>query len=261
MSTRPSLSVIVPAYRCAPTVGPALSRLDAALVDAGIDFEVIVVADGDASVFREATRLASPRVRVTGYAVNRGKGFALRYGISQAAGEMVSFIDADGEIEPASLVAMVRTLVATGADIVVGSKRHPLSRVHYPQLRRLQSRLYHALTRALFDVHVGDTQTGLKVMRREVAERVLEVARVRRFAFDLEVLVLARHLGYDRISEAPVVIRHRFTSTTNLGAAARVLWDTVAIYCRLRVARRYDRADAAGWRSLAEALPPLLVAE
>jgi alpha-galactosidase len=98
----------------------------------------------------------------------------------------------------------------------------------------------------LFRVKVHDTQTGLKLMRREVSEDVLRVALVKRFAFDLELLAIADHLGYDRIIEAPVTIDYAFSSTTNLRAVFWVLVDTAAIFYRLHLRRSYSQARSHG---------------
>ena len=153
---------------------------------------------------------------------------------------------------------MARLLQLYSADVVVGSKRHPLSLVHYPWPRRLQSLAYQLLVRLLFRVKVRDTQTGLKMFRREVAERVVDAALVKRFAFDLELLVLARHFGYVRIIEAPVQIDYKFQSTTSPRAVFSVLWDTAAIFYRLRIVRWYDGAEARGLSHLIEELPAAL---
>lgn len=145
---------------------------------------------------------------------------------------------------------MVSLLQLYQADIVIGSKRHPMSEVRYPLFRQLQSRAFQLLVRVLFRFNVSDTQTGLKVMRREVATRVVDVALVKRFAFDVELLALARHFGYRRLIEAPVRIDYAFETTTDLKAVARVLWDTAAIFYRLRVRHWYDRNAAGGRRAL-----------
>src|SRR5258708_11113795 len=157
--------------------------------------------------------------------------------MANAAGDVVTFIDCDMQIHPEEIGRMARLLDLYDADVIVGSKRHPLSVVHYPAFRRLQSSCYQLLIRLLFRVRVRDTQTGLKMMRREVAERVLGVALVKRFAFDLELLAIATRLGYWRIIEAPVVIEQPFRSTTNLRAVAHILWATAAIFYRMHLPR------------------------
>jgi hypothetical protein len=93
-----------------------------------------------------------------------------------------------------------------------------------------------------------------------VAEQVIGVALVKRFAFDLELLAIAVYFGYGRIIEAPVTIRHRFKSTTSLRAAFRVLVDTLAIFYRLRIRRWYTRRSARGFAALCAGLPAPLAA-
>jgi glycosyltransferase involved in cell wall biosynthesis len=258
---RTELSVIVPAFRDGEHIGPNLQRLSRALDSTGLVWEVIVIVDGDADTYRHAHAFASEKVQVHGYQANRGKGFALRYGMTMARGGLITVLDSDMDIAPEEIGRMVRLLRLYEADVVVGSKRHPLSRVHYPLSRRIQSACYQLLVRVLFRVNVRDTQTGLKVMRREVARRVLRVALVRRFAFDLELLALARRFGFSRIIEAPVEIDYHFASTTNLRAVFRVLWDTAAVFYRLRIRRWYDRHDAPGLAAMKAALPSRILLE
>src|SRR5204863_4483305 len=124
-------------------------------------------------------------------------------------------------------------------DAVLGSKRHPMSNVHYPPARRFQSFIYQLLIRMLFQIKVRDTQTGLKLFRRQVLQEVIPLLAIKRFAFDLELLVVARQVGYRKIMEAPVDLDYRFESTADLKATWNVLWDTAAIFYRLRILRYY----------------------
>lgn len=252
------LTAVVPAYRTGPAIVTSLRRLSAALDATGLDYEVVVVADGDLDAYRFASTCASARVRVVGYQQNRGKGFALRYGIAAATGELVTFVDADMQIAPEEIGRMVKLLELYEADIVVGSKRHPMSRVDYPAFRRLQSWSYQVLVRSLFRVNVRDTQTGLKVLRREVAADVLDVAVVKRFAFDLELLAIARRFGHRRIIEAPVTIDRAFETTTDLKAVKDVLQDTAAIAYRMYVRHWYDERHGRGLAELQASTPAVI---
>jgi glycosyltransferase involved in cell wall biosynthesis len=173
--------------------------------------------------------------------MNIGKGFALSCGVDQAVGELVTFIDADMELDPANIGVFVDTMRSSNCDAVIGSKRHPESKVAYPKFRRLQSAVYQLLVRVLFNLNVRDTQTGLKLFRKEVLADVTPLLAIKRFAFDLELLVVAHRLGYRKICEAPIRLDYQFESTVDLGAAWRVLWDTAAIFYRLRILRYYDR--------------------
>jgi hypothetical protein len=127
-------------------------------------------------------------------------------------------------------------------DIIIGSKRHPESVVHYPPLRRLYSWGYQHLIHLLFRLKVKDTQVGIKMVDRRVISDVLPLLRESRFALDLELLVLAHRLGYTKIVEAPVRIEERFTSTISLKAVWLLLVDTLGLFVRFSILRQYDPA-------------------
>lgn len=239
------LSVIVPAYREAGHIQENLGKLLRELGELGRTYEVIVVSDGNTDeTAREAERVVSPHIKVIEYDRNMGKGYALRCGVSHSSGELVTFIDADMELDPRYIRGFIAVMESFDCDAVVGSKRHPMSTVRYPPTRRFQSLMYQLLIRALFRVKVRDTQTGLKLFRRKVLEEVVPLLAIKRFAFDLELLVVARQLGYKKIMEAPVNLSYQFETTADLKAAWYVLWDTAAIFYRLRFLRFYARRRA-----------------
>ena len=240
--TDPALSVIVPAYREGLRMYDNLQRLLTVLDGIGETYEVVVVSDGNTDgTAAEALRVGSDRVVVLEYPSNMGKGYALGHGVRHARGELVAFIDADMELDPVAIPTFLSMMRRADSDVVVGSKRHRLSIVHYPAYRRLQSWAYQILIRLLFNLDVSDTQVGVKLFRREVLFDALPRLAVKRFAWDLELLVVAHHLGYRKIIEGPIRLDYRFESTVRLAAAWWVLWDTAAIFYRLRIVRYYDR--------------------
>jgi glycosyltransferase involved in cell wall biosynthesis len=172
--------------------------------------------------------------------MNIGKGFALSFGVAQSVGNLVTFIDADMELDPANIRGFIELMETSGCDAVIGSKRHPKSVVHYPRFRRFQSAGYQLLVRVLFNLNVRDTQTGLKLFRRPVLAEAMPLLAIKKFAFDLELLVVSRLLGYRNVCEAPIELEYQFESTVNLASAGRVLWDTAAIFYRLRILRYYQ---------------------
>ena len=100
-----------------------------------------------------------------------------------------------------------------GLDFAIGSKRHPDSEVHYPPVRVVASWLFQQLVRLLFRLDVRDTQVGLKVFNRAVAEQVVPLLLVKRYAFDIELLAVARAFGFGRVKELPVRLDYRFTGS------------------------------------------------
>jgi glycosyltransferase involved in cell wall biosynthesis len=245
-------SVVIPAYQQEKTIVKDLERIQAVLDKIRYDYEMIVVVDGKTDkTFENAKKIKSPKIRVVGYDINKGKGHAVRYGMARAKGDPIAFIDAGMEIDPNGISMILEHMEWYDADIIVGSKRHPVSQVHYPFKRRIISRLYQLFVRIFTGLNVKDTQAGLKIFRRKVLEDVLPRLLVKQYAFDLEMLTVAHRLGYQRIFEAPVKISYNFNDLTHaatLAAMKRALTDTLAIIYRLRFLRYYDDSNKRKWR-------------
>ena len=235
-------TVIVPYFNPGGnTVAKHVTRLISVLEQSGGSFEIITVSDGSTDDSAAAVQaLAHPSTRQVLLEANAGKGQALRVGLAMARGRYLGFIDADGDIDAATFTSFVGLANMYEPDIVLGSKRHPLSNVEYPVVRRIYSWGYQQLIRALFRLNIRDSQTGIKLMKREVVAAVLPRMVEKRFAFDLELFVVARYLGFTRFFEAPVTIRHQFRSTVSLRSVYGMILDTLGIFYRLRVTRYYD---------------------
>ncbi len=243
----PKISVVMPAYNEAEHIVKNLLETVEALSAAGHDFEVIVVDDGSPDkTYLEAAKLLSSHpelVRVVHYPVNQGKGNALMWGSRFARGDLVAFLDADMDLHPSQLATFFKILDALKADVVIGSKRHHLSNVNYPMGRRIISAGYYAFIKLMFGLPVKDTQTGIKLFKREVLERVFPRVLAKRFAFDIEVLSVAHRLGY-RITDAPVTLEFQRGAFGRIRMAdiMHIALDTLAIFYRMRILRYYDRA-------------------
>jgi glycosyltransferase involved in cell wall biosynthesis/O-antigen/teichoic acid export membrane protein len=227
------LSVVLPCHNAGHGLRDVLNGLVQELRGSVDSFEIVVVSDGSTDgTVATASELREHGVRIVEYSQRVGKGHALRMGLADARGKYVAFMDGDGDIWPEAIRPFLALMELYAPDIVLGSKRHPLSDVHYPPLRRVLSWGYHTLVSVVFRVAVRDTQTGLKLLRREVVTAVLPRLVEKRYAFDLELLVAARRLGFRRVFEAPVRIDYRFSSQINIGGTARILTDTLAIAYR-----------------------------
>ncbi len=246
------ISVIIPIYKQEKTIEQDLTNIAKALQKIRFNYEIIAVVDGikTDSSYQLIKKLVLPQLKVFGYPENNGKGYAVRYGMKQAQGNYVAFIDAGMDIDPNGISMILEHMLWYEADIIVGSKRHPASKVDYPLSRKVLSWGYHLLTRCLFGVKVSDTQTGLKVFRREVVEAILPRMLMKKFAFDIEMLSIARRLGYNRIYEAPIKLdkqRFQFSSTVKWQTAFEMLWNTLAVFYRLKILRYYDDENNTAW--------------
>ncbi|HEX3461555.1 MAG TPA: glycosyltransferase [Acidimicrobiales bacterium] len=252
------VTIIVPFYNPGPRFGSHLARVVDVLEASGSTFEIIAVSDGSTEASQQVVgKFEAHGVRLITMANNGGKGSALRAGMADARGRYVGFIDADGDI-PASTIPRFLELTRSddAPDIILGSKRHPDSEVVYPLLRHAYSWCYQLLIGILFHLPVRDTQTGIKFVRRDVLSAVVPRMLEKRFAFDLELLVVARHLGYRHVVEAPVEIGERFTSTVSIHAVQGIVLDTLAIFYRLHLLKYYDRPHQAAIAPVAARTPP-----
>lgn len=248
------LSIIVPVYNQESTIRHNLHSILSELELLQIPFEIIVIIDGavDASK-QEARKVKHRSLRVYGYNTNKGKGYAVRFGMSRAKGDVIGFIDAGGEIRESGIPMLIEHMRWYNADIVIGSKRHPVSKVVYPLYRKIFSVGYQILIRILFGLSVRDTQTGLKLFKRNVLEDILPRLLVKEFAFDIEILAVSRHLGYTKIYESPIELDFNSLTTSMkklkiLNSVLGMLKDTLAVFYRLRILHYYDTGKKRSWR-------------
>lgn len=242
----PHLSLILPAYNCGRIIEGVVREVLRVLQAMDRPFEIIVVCDGSTDDTAECARLVDdPSVRVLAYPDNLGKGGAICYGIANAGGRFVGWLDADGDIRPDVIVDAIACFEREPLDAVIASKRAPGSLVDYPWNRRLYSAVFQVLVRLCFRINVRDTQVGAKVFRREALDTVSPLLLIKRYAFDLEVLAVAAEFGFDRVKEIPVRLEYGFTgSGINVEAIKRMVIDTMAIAYRIHLRHWYVRRYA-----------------
>ena len=252
------LSVVVPYFNPGDALRRTVDRLIEVLAAAGHAFEIIAVCDG--STDDSSQRLAAVedlRLRHVAHGSNRGKGAALRTGFTRARGRYIGFIDGDGDLDPAVLPDIRSRAALGGLDAVIGAKEY--ARPHGSGSRRENARRvfsagYRTLVRHLFALRVRDTQTGVKIFRREVLADVLPRCRQDRYAIDLELLAWMHRLGYRRVLEMPVVLERRGPSTITASSVLKLLADTVAL--RLWIAGQApDLADGPGTEPVETVVP------
>jgi len=239
------LTVVVPFHNPGGALRPNLERLIAVLDRSEVGYEVIAVDDGctDGSGATIAD-LADRRVRHLTFAHNQGKGEALRAGLQLGRGRYLGFIDADGDIDPRLWGPFLALMREHRPDAVVGSKRHPQSTYAMARTRRACSFGYQHLTGVLFRLPVRDTQVGIKLFRRQLLLDALPRTVERGFVFDVELLAVARRMGYRRLMEAPVALRRGELSTIRVSTVTTMLVQTLAVAWRMHVLGTYGARAA-----------------
>ena len=225
MNTPPQLSLVIPAYNESGRLLDTLQRCIARLEEHAPSWEILVVDDGSQDDPREiARRVAArdPRVRVIA-AAHLGKGGAVRRGMREARGRWRMFADADLSMD----LSHLPRFLAANADVAIASREITgARRIGEPLSRHLIGRVFNLIVRLVVVSGIGDTQCGYKMFSDRAAQRLFPMARLDGFAFDVELLYLARRAGFS-IREVPITWHHRPGSRvrfrTGLAAFLQVL--------------------------------------
>lgn len=241
-----SISLVIPSFKQEKIIVRNIESLDKVLSSLPYKYEIIVVVDGFLDkTFEKAKGVKNNNIRILGYEKNRGKGYAVKYGMLKAKGDIVGFIDAGMDINPATIPLLLDLMNFHDADIVVGSKLHPESKVNYPFARLILSWGYRTLTEFLFGFAIRDTQVGLKFFKKKIAKEVFRRVVVKQFAFDVEILAVAKALGFNKIYEGPIELDFTglstITSTSFWKVILHMLWDTFAVFYRLKILHYYNK--------------------
>ena len=207
----PHLSLIVPAYNEERRIADSMRQIGEFLAAQSFSAELIAVDDGGGPEGRAALEKAVAALpagiagRVIRHDVNRGKGAAVRTGALAACGEYVAFIDADLATPPGELSKLV-TALEGGADVAVGVRNQPGGtdmRDRRGLARRLAGKGYAWFMQRVLLPDVSDSQCPLKAFRQNAGRTMFGLQRIDTWAFDAELLFLARRLGF-RVQQVPV---------------------------------------------------------
>jgi len=257
---KPHVSIVIPAYNEAKRLGSSLEAVNNHLVDQRIKAEVILVDDGSTDATADVAGEIFSRFdktvrgRVIRYEQNVGKGYAVRTGMLAADGEVTLFSDADLSTPISEMEKLLTPIRNDEADVVFGSRALDRSLIgnHQPWRREQGGKIFNLIVRILAGLPFWDTQCGFKAFRTELFRPLLEVARIDRFGFDVELLVIANFAGL-RLMELPVRWNH------SEGSKVSVLRDSVRMIKEVREIRRnlrtgeYDRvAELIALKGVAE---------
>ena len=206
------LTIVVPAYNEGTRIYRNIIEIITQVEKFSDSFRVIVVNDGSTDETESEIKRAmatDKRVGLISYDENHGKGYAVKRGIMASKSKYTAFLDADLELPPHLLQNFLDEM--GDASIVIGSKMHPDSQVDYPPLRKVMSRVYFYFMKALFRLDTKDTQTGIKLFKTDVAQRIEKYCRCNGYSFDIEMLAIAAKLSRKTddkiiIKEMPVVV-------------------------------------------------------
>jgi len=207
----PQLSIVIPAYNESARIEHALDRVLSCVAEQGWDAEVLVVDDGskdDTAAIVQRWMAQHPRLHLVQNPGNKGKGYSVRNGLLQAAGDIVMFTDADLSA-PMEEAQRLLDAIANGADVAIGSRWMDRNRqtIHQPLYRQFFGRCFNWLTRTIMGLPYKDTQCGFKAFKRSAAQIIFRLQTIERWGFDPEILFIARKRGY-RIAEVPVSWAH-----------------------------------------------------
>lgn len=227
------VSILMPVYQLESAIAANIDRVAAVVADWELA-EIIVIDDGSTDATRSGAKESAARnaaATVIGYPENRGKGGALKEGFHHSSRDTVVFLDADMDLPPEQLPALINEFERLSVDALVGAKRSAMVPGRYPVLRRILSVAFAAVNRLLFRLPIQETQTGLKVFKRSALDASLPLLQTSGYAFDLELLVRIRKSG-GTLAEAPVTL----SKGSSRGLSLSTLWemgrDTLLIFFR-----------------------------
>lgn len=231
-TTRPFLSVIVPAYNEEKRVAPTIVAIESYLASTGREWELLIVDDGsiDSTIaVAEATFADRERSRVVRSPRNRGKGAAVRRGMLASRGRYRLFADADNSTPIAQVEKLLRAMRQRGCDVAIASRAMRESRleVRQPMHREFMGRVFNLVVQTIALPGIVDTQCGFKLFSERAAKAIFPHQKLDGFSFDVEILMRARREGF-MIVEVPVHwIDHASSRVSPLRDSFRVLRDTL----------------------------------
>jgi dolichyl-phosphate beta-glucosyltransferase len=224
------ISVVIPAYNESKVISETLNKLAEYFENKPYLFEFIIVNDCSTDQTADLVKSLSalkPFIRLINNQSNMGKGFSVKSGVLAARGDYVLFQDADLSTPIVELEKML-PLLADGCDVTIGSRALAESKFFVKQhwLRQSMGKTFNIFVKLLFFSGINDTQCGFKCFKKEAAQRIFSLQRLSGFCFDVEILYIAKKLGF-KIREMPVSWSNRRDSRV------RIYRDSLKMFCDL----------------------------
>lgn len=209
------LSIIMPCYKGEKFIEQSIREVEKVVNKFCNSFEIIVVVDGFVDkTYEIAKRLEEEfdNLKVIGYKENKGKGYAIKYGLEFCKGKYVAFLDSDLDYHPSALEWFLEKIKNDNVDIVIGNRREKNSVFEYPFIRKILSYCFNVYVNLIFpELRLKDTQAGIKIFKKDIIKDLFNIEyKLKGYAFDICILVLARRKKYT-ISYAPCIFKQKFT--------------------------------------------------
>jgi dolichyl-phosphate beta-glucosyltransferase len=230
------LSVVIPAYNEATRIGNTLKAIHNFLIRQTYDYEIVVVNDGSKDNTAEVVKNLAANIKnlkLIDNTHNQGKGGVVRDGMLKATGDIRVFMDADNSTKIDEITKFL-PYFDQGYDLVIGSRRikGALIAVHQPWLRDLQGTLFRTIVHTFVPIGVTDSQCGFKAMTAKAAQSIFPKQRIFRWAFDVEILALARKMNF-KIKEAPITWTDDSNSHVSLSGKIKMLLEVMQVRLNL----------------------------
>ncbi|MFA7208842.1 MAG: glycosyltransferase [Parcubacteria group bacterium] len=239
------ISVVIPCFNEGETIHRNIEKINSYLKNSFRIFEIIAVNDGSTDDTLDELKRARRdfSIEIIDNSTNAGKGKAVRDGIMRSRYGLVMFLDADLAI-PIEELEKFAMAISQGCDIAIASRFVPGLKVLTPVLwyRKIMERAFRMLRKIIHNSwKIEDTQCGFKVFRRDVAQKIFSRATVNRFAFDAEIIFIAKKLGY-AIKELPITLQN--PRTTHI----RIFFDPLNMFIALLEIRHNDIRGIYRWK-------------
>ena len=232
------LSIVIAAYNEESRIGESLLKIKDYLDEKDNDYEIIVVDDGSTDNTRQVAadyKSEITNLKVIGYPINKGKGYALRQGVFASKGEAVLLTDADLSTPIDELARLLPLIADRAYEIAIGSRALKASKIlkKQPWWRQGMGKIFNRIVKILVLDDFNDTQCGFKLFSGNAARGLFKCGRINRFAYDVEILALAKERGY-RILEVPVKWINSPESKVNpIFDSLQMLFDLIKIRLRM----------------------------
>jgi glycosyltransferase involved in cell wall biosynthesis len=238
VATNVQVSIIIPVFNEEDVISISLAQVRKSIGSILSNYEIIIVNDGSTDntlkVLEKEKERDAQHIQIISYALNKGKGYAIRTGVIKSRGSIVVLVDGDLDISPFTIKDYIKEL--ENCSLVIASKHHPLSKVTAPLSRKLLSKLFNKIVQIAIGIRLKDTQAGLKAGSGDAFRTIFDVMVIRRYAFDVEFLAIATLLNLS-IKELPIEVS--LDNNFRIVDIAKMLIDLALLVYRLKIRRYY----------------------